>query len=82
MRCDGSNMVGIRFWNSRVLEGKMREIGVRKLRRLMVYDKVGLPVFKSFLFISQLFVLPSLNVATTNDLEFVPFLLLCSDIQK
>ena len=57
MRCDSSNMVGIRFWNSRVLEGKIREIGVRKLRRLMVYDKVGLPVFKSFLFIS----LPALS---------------------
>ena len=52
MRCDSSDMVGIRFWNSRVLEGKMRENGVRKLRGLMVYEKVGLPVFKNYLFIS------------------------------
>ena len=55
MRCDDSDMVGIGFWNSRVLEGKMREIGGRKLRGLMVYEKVGLPVFKKFIFISQRF---------------------------
>ena len=54
-RWDGSNMVEIGFWNFRVLDGKMREIGVRKLRGLMVYEKVGLSVFKKFLFISQLF---------------------------
>ena len=47
----------------------------------MVYEKGGLPIFKNFLFISQLFVVPSLNVATTNDLGCVPFFfLLCHDI--
>ena len=40
----------------------------------MVYEKGGLPVFKNFIFISQLFVVPSLNVATTNDLGCVLFL--------
>ena len=39
----------------------------------MVYEKGDLPVFKNFLFISQLFVVPSLNVATINDLGRVPF---------
>ena len=55
MRCDNSDMVGIGFWDSRVLEGKMRETGGRKLRGLMVYEKAGLPFLKYFLFISQLF---------------------------
>ena len=39
MRCDDIDMVGIGFWNSRVLKGKMKEIGGRKLRGLMVYEK-------------------------------------------
>ena len=39
----------------------------------MVYEKGGLPVLKIFLYISQMFVVPSLNVATTNDLWCVPF---------
>ena len=51
----------------------MREIGVSKLRGLVVYEKVGLSVLKNFIFISQLFFVPSLNIATTNDLGFVPF---------
>ena len=46
----------------------------------MVYEKGGLPVLKKFLYISQMFVVPSLNVATTNDLGCVPFFLLCHDI--
>ena len=46
----------------------------------MVYEKGGLSVFKNSLFISQ--VVPSLNVTTTTDLGFVPFLILCRDIQK
>ena len=55
IRCDGSDMVRLGFWNSRVSKGKIREIGLRKLRGLMVYDKGGLIVFKFFLFINQLF---------------------------
>ena len=43
-----------------------------KLRGLMVYEKGGLLIFKNFLFISQLFVVPSLNVTKTNDLGCVP----------
>ena len=39
----------------------------------MVYEKGGLIVFKNFLFITQLFVVPSLNVTTTNDLGCVQF---------
>ena len=51
----GSDMVRLGFWNSRVSEGKMREIERRKLRGLMVYEKGGLLGFKNFLFIIQLF---------------------------
>ena len=39
----------------------------------MVYEKGGLTAFKKFLFISHCFVVPSLNVAITNDLGCVPF---------
>ena len=55
IRCDGLDKVRLWFWNSRVLEGKMRGIGRRKLRGLMVYEKGGLTGFKTLLFISQLF---------------------------
>ena len=48
----------------------------------MVYEKGGLLVFKNFLFIGLQVVVPSLNVATTTDLGFVPFLISCRDIQK
>ena len=46
---------------------------------LKVYDADGLSVFKNFLFISQMFVVPSLIVANKIDLGFVPFLILCRD---
>ena len=49
---------------------------------LTVYESGGLSVFKIFLFISQMFVMPSLIVATKIDLGFVPFLILCRDIKN
>ena len=49
---------------------------------LKIYEADGLSVFKNFLFIGQMFVMPSLNVATKIDLGFVPFLILCCDIEK
>ena len=60
----------------------MREILLRKLRRLNVYEEGGISVFKNLLYISKLFCVPSLNVVVTTDLGFVPFLILCRDIQK
>ena len=48
----------------------------------MVYEKDGLSFFKKFLFIGQMFVVPSLIVATKIDLGFVPFLILCRDIKN
>ena len=49
---------------------------------LKVYEADGLSVFKNFLLVGQMFVVPSLNVTTKFDLGFVPFLILCYDIEK
>ena len=48
----------------------------------MVYEADGLSGFKIYLFIGQMFVMPSLNVATKTNLRFVPFLILCRDKKK
>ena len=48
----------------------------------MVYEVGGLSSFKIYLFIGQMFVVPSLNVVTKTNLGFVPFLILCCDIEK
>ena len=36
----------------------------------------------NFLFKGQKFVVPSLNVVTKTNLGFIPFLILCRDIEK
>ena len=48
----------------------------------MVYEASDLAGFKIYLFIGQMFVVPSLNVTTKTNLGFVPFLILCRDIEK
>ena len=48
----------------------------------MVYEAGDLSGFKIHLFINQIFVVPSLNVATKTNLGFIPFLILCHDIEK
>ena len=48
----------------------------------MIYEASGLLGFKIYLFIGQMFVVPSLNVATETNLGFIPFLILCRDIEK
>ena len=48
----------------------------------MVYKAGGLSSFKIYLFIGQMFVVPSLNVAKKTNLGFVPFLISCRDIEK
>ena len=48
----------------------------------MVYEAGDLSSFKIHLFIGQLFFVPSLNVATKTILGFIPFLILCCDIDK
>ena len=48
----------------------------------MVYEVGGLSGFKIYLFIGQMFVVPSLNVVTKTNLEVVPFLILCRNMEK
>ena len=48
----------------------------------MVYEASNLSGFKIHLFIGQMFVVPSLNVVTKTNLGFVPFLILCHNIEK
>ena len=49
---------------------------------LIVFKVDGLSGFKNFLFIAKCFVVPSLNVMIKTNLGFIPFLLLCCDIEK
>ena len=55
---------------------------MRKTEWVEGYEVDDLSVFKNFLFIGQRFVVLSLIVATKIYLGFVPFLILCRDIQK
>ena len=48
----------------------------------MVYEASGLSCFKNDLFIGPIFVVPSLNVVTKTNLGFIPFLILCRNIEK
>ena len=48
----------------------------------MVYEASSLSSFKSDLFIDPILVVPSLNVVTKTNLGFIPFLILCRDIEK
>ena len=47
----------------------------------MAYEAGDLSGSKIHLFIGQLFVVPSLNVATKTNLGFLPFLILCHNIE-
>ena len=49
---------------------------------LLVDEASDLSGFKHVLFIGSLLVVPSLNVATKTILGFIPFLILCRDIEK
>ena len=49
---------------------------------LLVDEASGFSSFKHDLFIGSLLVVPSLNVATKTSLGFIPFLILCHDIEK
>ena len=44
--------------------------------------KLAFQFSKCFYLLANCLVVPSLNVMTTNDLVFIPFLLLCRDIHK
>ena len=48
----------------------------------MVYEAGDLLGFQIHLFIGQKFVVPSLNVAIKTNLGFIPFLILCHNIEK
>ena len=48
----------------------------------MVYEAGNLSGFNIHLFIGQIFVVPSLNDAKKTNLGFIPFLILCRDIEK
>ena len=48
----------------------------------MAYEASDLSGFKIHLFIDQLFIVPSLNVATKTNLGFIPFLILFLNIEK
>ena len=48
----------------------------------MVYEASSLSSFKIDLLIDPIFVVPSLNVVTKTNLGFIPFLILCRDIEK
>ena len=70
------------FLESKVSKGSERDLE-RKSEWVEGYEADGLSVFKIFLFIGHMFVVPSLIVATKKiDLGFVPFLILCCDIKK
>ena len=46
---------------------------MKEVSGLKVYEADGISVFKNLLFISQMFVMPSLIIATKVDLGFVHF---------
>ena len=48
----------------------------------MVYEASGFSSFKIYIFIGQMFVVPSLKIVTKTNLGFVLFLILCCDIEK
>ena len=52
------------------------------MSRLIVYEEGGLSDLKNYLFMGQMFVVPSLNVVTKTNLGFIPFLILCRDREK
>ena len=60
------------FWNLGFRKG-VREIWRGELSGLKVYEAGGLSVFKNFLLISQMFVVPLLIVTTKTDLGLFPF---------
>ena len=48
----------------------------------MVYEASGLSGLKIIYLLAKCFVVPSFNVATKTNLGFIPFLILCRDIEK
>ena len=49
---------------------------------LIIFEVDGFLGLKIFLFMAKCFFVPSLNVAIETNLGFIPFLILCHDIEK